>query len=158
LRGKTILFGGGEDAMISYIANRYLMLQAGLAKDDFKPLFAVNPPNSVLALHRRQTDAAGAGDGVLDLPMVKKSVDTEELMALATSAPLLQLPLAVKRTMPPKLSAAVQSILVSLKNSEAGARVLKSAAMTGMGKAEDRDYDPHRRMVRAVSGSEGTAR
>src|SRR5262249_30572105 len=29
LKGRTVLFGGGEDAMISYIANVYLMLQAG---------------------------------------------------------------------------------------------------------------------------------
>ena len=72
LRGRTVLFGGGEDAMIAYIANRYVMLQAGLKKDDFKPLFAVNPPNSILALNYRQADAAGAGDGVLELPVVQK--------------------------------------------------------------------------------------
>jgi phosphonate transport system substrate-binding protein len=155
LRGKSVLFGGGEDAMVSYIANRYLMLQAGLGKDDFKPLFAVNPPNTVLALHRRQVDAAGASDGVLDLAMVKKSIDTSELVALASSAPLLQLPVAVKRSMPAKLSATIQASLVGLKNSEAGMQVLKTAAMTGMGRAEDKDYDPHRKMVRAVFGPEG---
>jgi phosphonate transport system substrate-binding protein len=153
LRGRTVLFGGGEDAMISYITNRYLMLQAGLKKDDFKSVFAVNPPNSILALHRRQADAAGAGDGVLDLPVVKKAIDTNELTTLAVSPPLLQLPIAVKRTMPAKLRVSVQSILADLKNSDAGMQVLKSAAMTGMGKAEDKDYDPHRKIVRAVMGS-----
>jgi ABC-type phosphate/phosphonate transport system substrate-binding protein len=66
---------------------------------------------------------------------------------------LLQLPVAVKRDMPAKLRALIQSILVSLKNSEAGRRVLTSAGMTGMGKAEDKDYDPHRKIVRAVMGS-----
>ena len=153
LRGRTVLFGGGEDAMISYTTNRYLMLQAGLKKDDFKSLFAVNPPNSILALHNRQADAAGAGDGVLDLPMVAKSVNTSELTVLAVSAPLLQLPVAVKSTMPVKLRTALQSILVNLKNTEAGNQVLKAAVMTGMGKAEDKDYDPHRKIVRAVMGS-----
>jgi phosphate/phosphite/phosphonate ABC transporter binding protein len=153
LRGRTVLFGGGEDAMVSYIANRYLMLQAGLKKDDFKSLFAVNPPNSILALHRRQADAAGAGDGVLDLPLVKKAVNPDELVALASSAPLLQLPVAVKRTMPVKLRKSIQSILVGLKDSEAGRQVLKSAVLTGMGQAEDKDYDPHRKIVRAVMGS-----
>jgi phosphonate transport system substrate-binding protein len=152
LRGRTVLFGGGEDAMISYIANRYLMLQAGLKKDDFKSLFAVNPPNSILALHHRQSDAAGAGDGVLELPVVRKAINTDELTALAVSAPLLQLPVAAKRDMPAKLRASIQSILVDLKNSEAGKQVLKSASMTGMGKAEDKDYDPHRKMVREVVG------
>ena len=157
LRGRTVLFGGGEDAMISYITNRYLLLQAGLKKDDFKSLFAVNPPNSILALHRRQSDAAGAGDGVLELPLVRKAIDTDELIALAVSAPLLQLPVAVKHAMPAKLRASIQSILVNLKNSEAGKQVLKSAVLTGMGKAEDKDFDPHRKIVRAVMGPADSA-
>jgi phosphonate transport system substrate-binding protein len=153
LRGRTVLFGGGEDAMISYITNRFLMLQAGLKKDEFKSLFAVNPPNSIIALHSRQADAAGAGDGVLDLPLIRKAINTDELVALAASAPLLHLPIAVKRTMPAKLRTAIQSTLVSLKGSEAGKQVLKSAMMTDMGKAEDKDYDPHRKIVRAVTGT-----
>jgi phosphonate transport system substrate-binding protein len=159
LRGRTVLFGGGEDAMISYIANMYLMLQAGLKKDDFKSVFAVNPPNSIVALHHRQADAAGAGDGVLDLPVVKNAVNTDELTALAVSPPLLQLPMAVKRDMPAKQRDAIQAVLLNLKSGEAGRQVLKSALLTGMGKAEDKDYDPHRKLVRAVSGpAESAAR
>jgi phosphonate transport system substrate-binding protein len=150
LRGRTILFGGGEDAMISYITNRYLMLQAGLTPGDFKPLFAVNPINSVIGLHRKQADVAGAGDGVLDLPIVRKAINTDELVSLAVSQPLLQLPVAVKRTMPAKLRTAVQTALVNLRTSDTGKHVLSAAALTGMGKAEDKDYDPHRKIVRAV--------
>jgi phosphonate transport system substrate-binding protein len=157
LRGRTIMFGGGEDAMISYIANRYLFLQAGLGKDDFKSLFAVNPPNAIVALMHRQADAAGAGDSVLDLPEVRNAIDADELTALAVSAPLLQLPVAVKRAMPAKLRTSIQSILVELKNSEGGRQVLKSAALTGMGKSEDKDYDPHRKMATAVFGPTGMA-
>jgi phosphonate transport system substrate-binding protein len=156
LKGRTVLFGGGEDAMISYITNRYLMLQAGLKKDDFKSLFAVNPPNAILAMHRRQADAAGAGDGTLDLPLIKKSVNPDEMTVLATSAPLLQLPVAVKRAMPATLRSSIQSQLVNLKSSDAGKQVLKSAAMTDFGKAEDKDYDPHRKIVRAVMGAVDT--
>jgi phosphonate transport system substrate-binding protein len=152
LRGRTVLFGGGEDAMVSYIANRYLLQQAGLKKDDFKSMFAVNPPNSIVALHRQQADAAGAGDGVLDLPVVKKSVRGDDLIALASSAPLLQLPIAVKRTMPADMRSTVQSVLIGLKASERGMQALKAAALTGVGPAEDKDYDPHRKMVRAVFG------
>ena len=157
LRGRTIMFGGGEDAMLSYITNRYLLLQAGLKKDDFKSLFAINPPNAIVALVRRQADAAGGSDTILDLPDVRNAINTDELTALAVSAPLLQLPVAVKRDMPATLRASIQSILVDLKSSEAGRQVLKSAVMTGMGKAEDRDYDPHRKIAAAVFGPEGTA-
>ncbi len=152
LGGHTIMFGGGEDAMISYIATRYLFLQAGLKKDDFKSLFAINPPNAIVALMHRQADAAGAGDGVPDLPEVKNVINADELTVLAASAPLLQLPVAVKRGMSAKLRTSIQSILVDLKNSEAGRQVLTSAALTGMAKAEDRDYDPHRKMAIAVLG------
>jgi phosphonate transport system substrate-binding protein len=156
LRGRSVLFGGGEDAMVSYIANRYLLLQAGLNKDDFKSLFAVNPPNSILALNSRQADAAGAGDGVLELPLVRKSVKSEDIVALAVSEPLLQLPIAVKRTLPANVRGAIQSTLINLKNSEAGSRVLKAAVLTGTGKAEDKDYNPHRNIVRAVMGPGAT--
>jgi phosphonate transport system substrate-binding protein len=157
LRGRTIMFGGGEDAMISYIANRYLLLQAGLRKDDFKSLFAVNPPNAIVALIHRQADAAGGSDTILDLPEVRNAIDTSELTALAVSAPLLQLPVVVKRDMSARLRTSIQSVLVDLKNSEAGRQVLKSAVLTGMAKAEDRDYDPYRKIVNAVSGAAGAA-
>ena len=157
LRGRTIMFGGGEDAMVSYIATRYLFLQAGLQKDDFKSLFAVNPPNAIVALFRRQADAAGAGEGIVDLPEVRAAIDADELTALAASVPLLQLPVAVKREMPAKLRVSIQAILVEMKNSDAGRHVLSSAAMTGMAKAEDKDYDPHRKMANAVFGTAGTA-
>ena len=157
LQGRKILFGGGEDAMISYITNRYLLLQAGLKKEDFVSLFAVNPPNSILALHRRQADAAGAGDRVLDLPVIRKAVDAEEFLALSYSQPLLQLPIAVKRSMPPERREAIKTTLVNLKKSDAGMQVLKSAALTGMGPAEDKDYDPHRKIVREVLGPDAVA-
>ena len=157
LRGRTVIFGGGEDAMISYIANRYQALQAGLKKDDFKSVFAVSPPNALLALSRRLADAAGAGDGVLALQPVRDAIDTTELTALAASPPLLQLPVAVKRELPAQLRLSIQSTLVNLETSEAGRQILASAMMTGMGRAEDSDYDPHRRMSSAVFEADGAA-
>jgi len=153
LRGRTVLFGGGEDAMISYIAPVYLILQAGLKKDEFKSHFAVNPINSVIGVYRKQADAAGSGDGAIEQPVLKSAINTNELAVLAVSEKLLHLPWAVKRTMPAKLRDSIQSTLVNLENTEDGRKVLKAAVMTGIGKAEDKDYDPHRRMIRAVMGS-----
>ena len=158
LRGRTIVFGGGEDAMMSYIANRYLLERAGLGTNDFRTLFAVNPPNAILALTHRQSDAAGAGDVILELPEVKGAMNTDELTALAVSAPLLELPVAVRRDMPAKLRDSIQALLVNLGSTETGRRALTAANMTGMGKAEDRDYDPHRKIVAAVFGPEGAGR
>lgn len=152
LRGRTVLFGGGEDAMISYIAPVYLMLQAGLKKDEFKSQFAVNPLNSIIGVYHRQADAAGSGDGAIGQPAVKNAINADELTTLAVSEQLLHLPWAVKRTMPAQLRESIQSILVNLEDSDAGKHVLKAALLTGIGKAEDKDYDVHRKMVRAVMG------
>ena len=156
IRGRTVVFGGGEDAMMSYIANRHQLLQAGLKKDDFKSVFAVNPANALLALARGVADAAGTGGGVPALQAVREAIDVGELTALAESTPLLQLPIAVKRDLPARLRASIQSALLDLNNSEAGRKVLASALMTGMGKADDADYDAHRRMASEVFEADGT--
>ncbi len=157
LRGRTIIFGGGEDAMMSYIVNRHQLLQAGIGKEDFKPLFTVNPANALLALARGAADAAGVGDGVPALRAVREAIDIAELTALAESPPLLQLPVAVRRDMPAALRASIQSALLDLEKSEAGRQALASALMTGMSKAEDRDYDAHRRVAAEVFESDRAA-
>lgn len=153
LRGRTIIFGGGKDAMMSYIAPKFLMMRAGLKDGEFKSEFAVNPPNALLALYHRQADAAGGGDILIDLPVVKNAINTDELRVLATSEPLLFLPWAVKRTMPAKLRDTIQSILTELNESPSGKVVLKAAKTTGIGKAEDKDYTAHRKMTDAVFGT-----
>jgi len=156
LRGRTVIFGGGKDAMLSYIAPRYLLMQAGLKEGDFRTEIAVNPQNAMVALYYRQADAAGGGEVVLEQPVVRNAIDVREIGRLAATDPLLFLPWAVKRTMPAKLAESIQSNLVDLNNSEAGRNVLKSAIMTGMRKAEDRDYRLHRQMTALVFGPDGT--
>ena len=150
LKGRTIIFGGGEDAMVSYISTSALLRRAGLRKSDFKPLFAVNPPNALVALIHRQADAAGAGDTVPDLPEVSAAINANELTQLAKSMPLLQLPITVRRSMPAELRSSVQSLLVELKNNPSSASVLKAAGLTGFDSAEDKDYDPQRKIVAEV--------
>lgn len=158
LRGRTIIFGGGKDAMLSYIGPRFLLMQAGLKEQDFKSEFAVNPPNAILALFNKQADAAGGGDILIDLQAVRKAIDANEIKMLATTEPLLFLPWAVKRRMPAALADSIQTTLTELGNTEAGRNVLKTARTTGLVKASDKDYDPHRKMVNAVFGLDGTAK
>lgn len=158
LRGRTIIFGGGKDAMLSYIAPRYLLMKAGLKENDFKTVFAVNPQNALVALHYRKADAAGGGEVVLNQPVVKDAIATQDIRVLASTEPLLFLPWAVKRSMPAALTQSIQSLLLDMKNSDAGKQVLKSAIMTGLGSAEDKDYDPHRQMTIAVLGPDGIAK
>src|SRR5262249_1334328 len=117
LRGRTIIFGGGRDAMLAYIAPRYLLMQAGLKEGDFKTEIAVNPQNALVALYHRQADAAGGGEIVLDQPVIKNAIDPGEITVLARTRPLLFLPWAVKRSMPPGLADSIQAILLDLRNS-----------------------------------------
>ncbi len=158
LRGRTIIFGGGRDAMLGYIAPRYLLLQAGLKEGDYKEEFAVTPQNAVIALYHKQADAAGGAEVTLDQPAIKDAINTQELRILASTESLLFLPWAVKQTMSTKLTQSIQSALLDLKNSDAGQQVLKAALLTGVAKATDKDYNPHRKMTAAVFATEGSAK
>jgi phosphonate transport system substrate-binding protein len=156
LRGRTIIFGGGRDAMLSHIAPKFLLMQAGLKDGDFKTEFAVNPPNALLALFHKQAHAAGGGDILIDLPVVRNAIKADELRILAVTEPLLFLPWAVKRRMPQKLRESIESALLGLSGAAEGRKILSAAKTTGMGRAEDKDYNPHRKMIRAVFGPEST--
>jgi phosphonate transport system substrate-binding protein len=153
LRGRTVLFGGGEDAMIGYVAPMFLLLKAGLARNDITARFAVNPLNSVIGVARKQADAAGSGDAVVEQPALRNAINTDEVVVLAVTEQLLHLPWAVRRSMPSRQRETIQNALVDLENSDAGRKVLRSAVLSGIGRAEDKDYNPHRVMVRAVLGS-----
>ncbi|MEH6652349.1 MAG: PhnD/SsuA/transferrin family substrate-binding protein [Motiliproteus sp.] len=154
LAGRRIMFGGGEDAMMSYILPRYLLLEAGLDNEDYEARFANSPPNAMMALYFNQAEASGAGDILIDLPVVKRNINTAELTHLVKTEPLLHLPWAVKRGMNSQLRQEIQQSLVQLEQTEKGRAVLKQAKMTGFGTAEDKDYDPHRRIIAKVMGSE----
>jgi phosphonate transport system substrate-binding protein len=151
LRGRSVLFGGGPDAMMSYIVPRYMLMRAGLSESDFITRFAASPPNAVLGVFYRQSDAGGAGDVVIDLPMVKRSIRTEEIAIIARSEPIVQLPWAVKRDMPEQLAQRIQQLLTTLKDSEEGRAILKTANLTGLVPSEDRDYDHCREIIREVA-------
>ena len=64
----------------------------------------------------------------------------------------------IRSLMPPKLRDAIQSLMTGLENDAAGKSALNAAKATGMGKAEDRDYNPHRKMTAAVFGQDKIAR
>ncbi|MBT9523587.1 MAG: PhnD/SsuA/transferrin family substrate-binding protein [Dechloromonas sp.] len=150
LRGRKIVFGGGTDAMMSYILPSYLLLQAGLQPTDYETVFSKNPPNSLISLFHGKADASGAGDILIDLPVVRNAMDTSTVTHLGMTERLLHLPWAVRKDMPKALSARIQALLVGLKASEEGRAILTRAEMTGFGAASDVDYDPHRRIIRKV--------
>ena len=152
LRGKKILFGGGPRAMMSYIVPTYLLQQAGLTKQDYRESYAINPPNAVLATYLQQADAAGAGEVVRRLPVVTSKIDVDQLTMIAVSQPLSHLPWAVKREMPSDLKRHLKSLLIDLKLSEEGRKILKQARLSAFNPVTDSDYDTHRKIVDYVYG------
>jgi phosphonate transport system substrate-binding protein len=150
LRGKKIVFGGGTDAMMAYIMPTYLLMEAGLKPGDYEEVFAKNPPNSLISLYQGQADASGAGDIMIDLPVVKNAIDTSTVQHLAKTGQVVHLPWAVRKTMDPALATKIQNVLVGMKNTDEGRTLLKQAQQTGFGIATDADYDAHRKFVRRV--------
>lgn len=150
LRGRKIVFGGGKDAMMSYILPSYLLLQAGLQPTDYETVFAKNPPNSLISLYHGKADASGAGDILIDLPVVRDVMDVSTVTHLGKTERMLHLPWAVRKDMPEALSTRIQTLLVDLKTREGGPAILARAEMTGFGAARDGDYDPHRHVIRKV--------
>ncbi|ABK44436.1 phosphonate ABC transporter, periplasmic phosphonate-binding protein [Magnetococcus marinus MC-1] len=154
LRGKTIIFGGGRSAMMSYVLPMHLLANAGLYKKDFTTRFAVNPPNAVLALVHKQAEAAGTGDVILNLPTVRSRVNTDDLTILARSAPVPHLPWATRGSMAPALRDQLRNILTTMKQDKNGGKVLQHAMLTNFISANDASFDPHREIVKQVLGED----
>jgi phosphonate transport system substrate-binding protein len=152
LQGKKILFGGGPRAMMSYIVPTYLLRQAGLTKQDYKEAYAINPPKAVLATYLQSADAGGAGEVVRRLPVVTSKIDVNQLEVIAVSRPLPHLPWAVKQEMTIGLKQRLQTLLVNLKHSEEGRKILDQARLSAFNPVTNKDYDPHRKIVEAVYG------
>ena len=152
LKGRTIIFGGGRSAMMSYIVPTDLLRSAGLKQGDYTEKFAVSPPNSVYAVYFRQADAAGAGEVVQRLPSVEKRIDIKQLKTLAVSQPLPQLVWAVRREMDDEFRKKLVQIMTTLEDSVEGEKLLKKAKLTGLHSITDADYQGVREIVDKILG------
>jgi phosphonate transport system substrate-binding protein len=151
LRGQKIIFGGGRQAMVSYIMAVDLLRNQGLSEGDYLVQIAVNPVSALYSLYFGQSRAAGAGDVLPELMVLKGRDDLRnELLPLLSSRPVAQLPWAVN----PRLSQAtihdIQQTLSQLHLTWRGRRLLSHAGLTGLAPATDKEYDPHRKIVARV--------
>ncbi len=154
LKGKKIIFGGGRKAMMAYIVPTYLLRQAGLNKGDYFEQFALNPPKAAIAAYYRQAAAAGSGHYTLDLPIVKKEIDTSQMKYLATSQKMAHLPWAVNKSISDELALKIRAIMVGLMYTNKGKGILKSMRITKFLPAVDSDFALHRGITKAVLGEE----
>ncbi len=150
LIGRKIVFGGGQKAMQSHIIARYLLLNAGLKNSDYEWSYSSNPPNAILSSFFKQSDAAGAGDKVLNLKIVKKQIKTNEMKYLLIGEQLPHLPWALNKNISKKLHDKIQNILLELTKSDAGKQLLSKMRLDGFEKATDKEYNRHRKIIKAV--------
>jgi len=154
LKGKKIVFGGGPKAMQSYIVATYLLRQGGLQAGDYEEDFAKNPPNAILSAFYEQAAAAGSGDKVLKLGVVKQQIDIDKMKFLVRGEQLPHLPWAIKSDLTLDLRDKIQHLLFHLKDSEEGQKLLKQARLTGLALATDEEYHPHREIIKAIYGNQ----
>ena len=152
LKGRKIIFGGGHKAMMSYIVPTYLLRQAGLKKGDYYEQFALNPPKAVTAVYYQQAVAAGAGSYLLDLPVIKKKLDTSKIKYLATSQEMTHLPWAVNKSMSDELASKISGVMTNMYRTDEGKVCLKAMRVSKFLSANDSDFTSHREMVKAVLG------
>lgn len=147
LKGKKIIFGGNETAMMSYLIPTYLLQNAGLTTHDYQAEFSKNPPNAIFAVYYKQADAAGAGTELLQTETITQRIDPHKLRILAQSEEITHLPWAVKNDMPPALRIQLQQLLANLKQQPEGQALLANARLTGLQIAQDEEYNRTRAII-----------
>lgn len=152
LKGKKILFGGGKQAMQSYIGAISILKKNGLQQGEFEEQFAVNPPNAALAAYNKMVDAAGIGENVISLKAVKDSIDADQMKVLAVGDPLPMLCWAVKKEMDKGLRDKIAKAMIGLRNDPTGEPLLKGAEVTAFLTASDKDYNVVRKVVKEAIG------
>jgi phosphonate transport system substrate-binding protein len=155
LRGKRLLFGGGRKAMGSYIAPLSILKKHGLEPGrDFEEAFSKNPPAAMVNVYHSIFDAAGAGDVVIGLKVIRDKIDTKKMKTLARSESFIQLPWAVKKGMAPEMASHIQQLMTGLEQTEEGRKVLKAAKVTAFRSAADSDFDKVREIVKYTLGED----
>lgn len=151
LRGKKISFGGSKQAIISYMIPTVMLYEAGLLRGhDYEEVIVKNPPNALLNNYLNIVDASGAGDKVLDLPLVKKMINTSQMKVLALSEEYPHLPWAIKAEIDPVIKDKIRTAMLQLGDTEEGREVLNTAVLTGFNSISDSDYDSLRKVVKKL--------
>jgi len=152
LRGKLIVFGGGDHAMVASIMTRDLLMQAGIKEDSYIGMTTLHPLKSIISVYYKQADAAGLGDMIGKIPAIKNKIDIDKLRILAKSKSLAHLPWAVRSDVDVKIKEKIIRSLLLLNESDRGRDILKTAGLTGIRQVSDSDYDEHRKIIKRVLG------
>jgi phosphonate transport system substrate-binding protein len=154
LKGKRIIFGGGKQAMQSYIGATQILRKGGLKKGDYQEEFAINPTNGVISVYKKLADASGVGEMLLGTTSMKDRIDVSQLKVLERGEPLPMLCWAVRPGLDDPITDRIVKVMTSLKQDDASREILKKIEATTFLPASDSDYDVVRKVVKEVLGEE----
>jgi phosphonate transport system substrate-binding protein len=146
-----VIFGGGHDAMVSYILASDVLRQHGLRSGDYLEVFSSTPVGTARDLFFGQADAAGTPDLVMTVDATPwKTMAVPPPRILATSEPIGLHPWAVTPRVSKELAGRLSHSLLELNDTPGGRKILAKAQLTGLRAAADRDCDPVRTIVARV--------
>lgn len=152
LRHRRIVFGGGQDAMVSYIMAVDLLQSAGLPRSDFITRFTITPAHALMAVYYYNSAAAGLAANALEGPSSNDQLDTSRLKRMLVSQPVAQHPWALSADVSPALGERIRTALLGMDQTPEGREALGQAGLTALVAASDHDYDPHRAIIERVLG------
>lgn len=147
LRGKTFAFGPVPSTMTNLVP-RFMLLQAGIDLQDLGQSESLtNHENIVLGVLAGRFDAGAVKDDIF------KQYEAQGLQALAVSDPMPDHIFVARASLPKKAIAKTSDILLSLKNSEEGRRILASIQnnLLALVPVKSSDYDPLRKVFVALA-------
>jgi len=149
LRGKKFAFGDVSSTM-SHLVPRFMLMKAGIdVKDLAKFTFLTNHENTALGVLSGDFDAGALKEDVYN------QYAQQGLRVLVRSDPMPDHIFIARAGLPDHTVRKVSRILLSLKDSEEGRRILISIQnnLTGLVPANDRDYDPLRKVMDTLAAA-----
>ncbi|RJQ49461.1 MAG: phosphate/phosphite/phosphonate ABC transporter substrate-binding protein [Nitrospiraceae bacterium] len=141
LKGKRVMVVSFKSAG-GFLAQKLFLSENGI--EVFKDLHLIDGKRQeevILNVYRKNVDAGFVRESALNV--LKEEIDLGKIHILAVTPYISNWPFAVTRNTDTKISAAVQEILMSLKDPD----ILSAAHITGFKPANDGDFDALRKWI-----------
>lgn len=147
LRGQTFAFGPAPSTM-SNLVPRYMLLKAGLDLQDLGAIeFLTNHENIVLGVLAGRYAAGAIKDDIF------KEYEAQGLTTLAVSDPMPDHIFVARPSLPSETVSKIGMIMLSLKSTEEGRRILASIQknLVALVPVKNSDYDPLRKVLDSLA-------
>ena len=151
LKGKTVAFVDPASTS-GYLIPRFMMKKAGIDPErDFKNIVFTGGHDSVgLSVKNRHVDAGGMGEVQLISMIEKDVVDKDEIIILATSDPIPNSPIAVRKGMDPELKKQIKQTILEMHEHLGEEKMMGWHRVIRYVEARDEEYDGLRKIARVL--------